>query len=76
MGWLIQYGHNQVSRADETLAIVLQAGASPYIHDLPGLSECTAALYAAQCHVSMLNFLLRNGALVDVGKSSERPPPR
>jgi ankyrin repeat protein len=38
------------------------------------MSGCTAALYAAQCHVSVLNFLLRNGALVDINKSSEIPP--
>jgi ankyrin repeat protein len=74
MGRLIRHGHHQVSRANETLAMLLQAGARPHVHDLPGMSGCTAALYAAQFHVSILNFLLLNGALIDVEKSSERPP--
>jgi hypothetical protein len=38
------------------------------------MSGCTAALYAAQTHVSILEFLLRNGAHADINTPSERPP--
>ena len=38
---------------------------------MPG---CTAALYAAQTHVSVLEFLLRNGAHADINTPWERPP--
>lgn len=38
------------------------------------MSGCTAALYATQTHVSVLEFLLRNGAHADINTPSERPP--
>jgi len=74
MGQLIRRGRHQVSRAEQTLAMLFQAGAASHIHDLPGMSGCTAALYAAQTHVSVLEFLLRNGAHADINTPSERPP--
>ena len=73
MGRLIRHGRHQVSRAEETLSVLLQAGVSSHIHDLPEMYGCTAVFYASQCHVSVLNFLLRNGGLADIDKPSARP---
>lgn len=72
MGRLIRHGSRLVSHIEETLSILLQAGAASHLSDIPGMPGCTAAYYASQCHVAVLDFLLRNGAEKDVNRLSTR----
>ena len=72
MGRLIRHGRRQTSREEETFSLLFELGARSHIHVLPGYQGCTAAFYASQCHVSVLDYLLNHGAKSDIDKHSER----
>lgn len=72
MGRLIRHGRHFVSRAEETLSILLQSGAMSHLPNLPGHPGCTAVFYASQCHVFVLEYLLRNGAKANIDEPSNR----
>lgn len=83
MGRLIRHGRHFVPRAEETLSILLQSGAMSHLPDLPGHPGCTAVFYASRSHVSILEYLLRNGAKANIdepsivindGDETRRPP--
>ena len=73
-GRLVRHGHKIATRAEETLQILSEAGASEHFSCLPGFPNCTAVFYASQSHVSVLRFLLNNCSKADIDKPAARAP--